>query len=83
MSGEAFTTLYNDQENCKLRLYANRPELQSFSEVNTEVKLFNEKKGLLFGCTLAAVLACSISPGNGLKVGALSLELLVNVSGVG
>lgn len=46
--------------------------------VNRQLEGFNEEKGGLFGCILAAVLAHS-GAGNGMKVGAVGLGFLVNV----
>lgn len=56
-------------------------ELEGFDRVNTvnrQLEGFNEEKGGLFGCILAAVLAYS-GTGNGMKVGAVGLGFLVNV----
>lgn len=56
-------------------------ELEGFNGVNTvnrQLEGFNEEKGGLFGCILAAGLAYS-GTGNGMKVGAVGLGFLVNV----
>lgn len=56
-------------------------ELKGYNGVNTvnrQLEGFNEEKGGLFGCILAAVLAYS-GTGNGVTMGAVGLGFLVNV----